>query len=60
MKQILYDMGNFFLYHNPILWSYNYVISGRYRHKLRTLDPPGSLLWAKSPLLRVCFFEAFP
>ena len=28
MKQILYDMGNFFLDHNQILRPYNYVISG--------------------------------
>ena len=27
MKQILYDMGIFFLDHNPILWPYNYGIS---------------------------------
>ena len=30
MKQILYDMGNFFLDHNQILRPYNYVISGLY------------------------------
>ena len=39
MKQILYDMGNFFF------WPYNYVISGRYRHRTCTLVSPWFLLW---------------
>ena len=37
MKQILYDMGNFFWDHNPSSWPYNYVISGRYRHRTSVL-----------------------